>query len=167
MTRITVTEAVRLVRTRNLAILAGVVSALVVGFPNRRGAQLIPHFNPRYYFPLGVLGGAAVAKLGGRELSTRAGVGYGAPAKGNTLLNYCGIDTRLLPYTVDKSPLKTGRYTPGMHLPVRETSALLEDQPDYVMILAWNFADEVLKQQAPYREKGGKFIVPIPEPRVV
>jgi hypothetical protein len=93
-------------------------------------------------------------------------VGYGAPAKGNTLLNYCGIDTAVLPYTVDKSPLKTGRYTPGMHLPVRETSALLEDQPDYVMILAWNFADEIMRQQSEYAARGGRFIIPIPSPRI-
>jgi C-methyltransferase C-terminal domain len=92
---------------------------------------------------------------------------YGAPAKGNTLLNYCGIDTGLVPYTVDKSPLKVGRYTPGTHLPVRPVSTLLEERPDYTLILAWNFADEILQQQAAYRARGGRFIVPIPEPRVL
>ena len=93
--------------------------------------------------------------------------GYGAPAKGNTLLNYCGIGTDLVPYTVDKNPLKVGRFTPGMHLPVLSVSTLAERQPDYVLILAWNFAEEIVAQQQAYRERGGRFIVPLPEPRVV
>jgi hypothetical protein len=96
--------------------------------------------------------------------------GYGAPAKGNTLLNYCGIDTRLLPYTVDKNMLKVGLYTPGAHIPVRPVSALTEsasDTPDYVLILAWNFADEIMRQQQTFRDRGGQFILPIPVPRVV
>jgi hypothetical protein len=96
--------------------------------------------------------------------------GYGAPAKGNTLLNYCGIDTRLVPYTVDKNALKVGLYTPGTHIPVRPVSALTEspqDIPEYVLILAWNFADEIMRQQQYYRSQGGRFILPIPEPRVV
>jgi hypothetical protein len=92
--------------------------------------------------------------------------GYGAPAKGNTLLNYCGIDTRLLPYTVDKSPLKVGRYTPGMHIPVLPVETLLERQPDYVLILAWNFAGEIMSQQQEYQRRGGRFIVPIPTPTI-
>ena len=94
-------------------------------------------------------------------------VGYGAPAKGNTQLNYCGIGTNLLEYTVDKSSLKQGKFTPGMRLPVFPVEKLLEDQPDYVFIIAWNFADEIMRQQALYRERGGKFIVPIPEPIIV
>ena len=93
--------------------------------------------------------------------------GYGAPAKGNTLLNYCGIDTRLVAYTVDKNPLKVGMYTPGMHLPVRPVSTLLETPPAYVLILAWNFADEIMRQQREYAARGGKFILPIPELKVV
>jgi hypothetical protein len=92
---------------------------------------------------------------------------YGAPAKGNTLLNYCGIDTRLLDFTVDKNPLKVGMFTPGAHLPVLPVSALLERRPDYVLILAWNFADEIIKQQQAYRDSGGHFIIPIPEPRII
>ncbi len=93
--------------------------------------------------------------------------GYGAPAKGNTLLNYCGIDTSLVPYTVDKNPMKVGLYTPGMHIPVLPVSTLLERQPDYVLILAWNFADEIIRQQRAYRESGGRFIIPVPEAKVV
>lgn len=93
--------------------------------------------------------------------------GYGAPAKGNTLLNYCGIGTDLVGYTVDRSPLKQGRFTPGQHLRVEPVERLLDDQPDYVLILAWNFADEIMAQQAEYRRRGGRFILPLPEPRVL
>lgn len=92
---------------------------------------------------------------------------YGAPAKGNTQLNFCGIGTDLVEYTVDKSPLKQGKYTPGMRLPVYPPQKLLEDKPDVVLILAWNFADEIIRQQQAYRDLGGKFIVPIPEPRII
>lgn len=93
--------------------------------------------------------------------------GYGAPAKGNTLLNYCGIDTRWLPYTTDKNPLKVGRYTPGMHIPVLPVATLLERRPEYTLILAWNFAEEIMRQQQDYRAQGGHFIIPIPEPKVL
>ena len=93
--------------------------------------------------------------------------GYGAPAKGNTLLNYCGITTRLLPWTVDKSPLKVGLYAPGSHIPVLPASELLERQPDYCLILAWNFADEIRAQQSEYARRGGRFILPIPRARIV
>ncbi len=93
--------------------------------------------------------------------------GYGAPAKGNTLLNYCEIDTHILPYTTDKNPLKVGRYTPGMHIPVLPVSTLLERRPEYTLILAWNFAEEIVRQQQEYQSQGGQFIVPIPEPKVL
>ncbi len=93
--------------------------------------------------------------------------GYGAPAKGNTLLNYCGIGTDLVPYTVDRNALKVGSLTPGMHLPVLPVDTLLERRPDYVLILAWNFADEIIRQQPAYRDGGGRFIVPIPFPTIM
>lgn len=93
--------------------------------------------------------------------------GYGAPAKGNTLLNYCRIGTEQLPYTVDKSPLKVGLFTPGMHIPVLPVSTLLDRQPDYVFILAWNFAEEIARQQEAYHQRGGRFIIPLPEPRIL
>jgi hypothetical protein len=93
--------------------------------------------------------------------------GYGAPAKGNTLLNYCGIDSTLVPYTVDKNPLKVGRLTPGMHIPVMPVETLQKERPDYVLILAWNFADEIMQQQAAYRDQGGRFIIPVPAPVIV
>ncbi len=104
-----------------------------------------------------------------RELK-RAGkriAAYGAPAKGNTLLNYCGITTDLVEYTVDKSPYKQNFLTPGAHLPVYHPDKLAQDMPDYVLLLAWNFADEIIEQQKAYLDKGGKFILPIPEVRIV
>jgi hypothetical protein len=92
---------------------------------------------------------------------------YGAPAKGNTLLNYCGIGTDLIPYTFDKNPMKVGLFTPGMHIPVLPVSSLLERQPDYMLILAWNFAEEIMAQQREYCARGGRFIIPIPKPRII
>jgi hypothetical protein len=92
---------------------------------------------------------------------------YGAPAKGNTLLGYCGIGPEMIPWTVDRSPHKVGRYTPGTHIPVLPVETLLERQPDYTLVLAWNFAEEILAQQSAYRARGGRFILPLPEPVIV
>ncbi len=111
--------------------------------------------------------GALRALLGDLAAKERRIAGYGAAAKASTLLNYCGIDRTVLDYIVDRSPLKQGLYTPGGRIPVRAPEVLLEDRPDAVLLLAWNFADEILRQQARYRESGGTFIIPIPEPRLV
>lgn len=94
-------------------------------------------------------------------------VGYGAAAKGNTLLNFFKIDTEFLDYIVDRSPLKQGTFTPGTHIPVFGPEKIEEDKPDYVLILPWNFKDEIMKQQEKIRSWGGKFIVPIPSVQVV
>ncbi len=92
----------------------------------------------------------------------RTVVGYGAPGKGNTLLNYCGIRTDLLDYTVDRSPAKHGRYLPGTHIPVYQPAHIFATRPDYVLILPWNLRDEISRQMAGIGEWGGKFVVPIP-----
>ena len=93
--------------------------------------------------------------------------GVSAPAKGMTLLNYCRIGTETLDFLTEKSPLKIGKYSPGMHIPVLADSELTKQMPDYALLLAWNFADEIMKNLEEYRKKGGKFIIPIPTPRVV
>jgi 2-polyprenyl-3-methyl-5-hydroxy-6-metoxy-1,4-benzoquinol methylase len=90
-------------------------------------------------------------------------VGYGAPAKGNTLLNYCGVRTDFIDYTVDRSPHKQGRALPGVHIPIHHPDKVRETKPDYVLILPWNLRDEVMSQMAHVREWGGRFVVPIPE----
>lgn len=89
--------------------------------------------------------------------------GYGAPGKGNTLLNYCGIRTDLLEYTVDRNPYKQGKYTPGMRIPIHPPERIRETKPDYLFILPWNLKDEIARQLAYIKEWGGKFVVPIPD----
>jgi SAM-dependent methyltransferase len=94
-------------------------------------------------------------------------VGYGAPGKGNTLLNYCGIRTDLLEYTVDRNPYKHGRFLPGTHIPIYEPSRIAETRPDYVLILPWNLRDEIIQQLDDVRAWGARFVVPIPEVQVL
>ncbi len=88
---------------------------------------------------------------------------YGAAAKGSTMLNCVGIDAELVDFVVDRNTHKQGKLMPGVHLPIRGVEALLDDQPDYCLLLAWNFTDEILAQQAEYRRRGGRFIRPVPE----
>lgn len=92
---------------------------------------------------------------------------YGASAKGSTLLNYCGVGRETLDYVVDRSTVKQGLYTPGNHLKIYGSEKLLADAPDHVLLLTWNFADEILEQQSEYRKQGGRFIVPVPFVKVV
>jgi SAM-dependent methyltransferase len=93
--------------------------------------------------------------------------GYGAPGKGNTLLNYCGIGTDFLEFTVDRNPYKHGRFTPGMHIPIHEVEAIDALEPDYLLILPWNLKDEIIQQMRHIAAWGGKFIIPIPELAVI
>ncbi len=93
--------------------------------------------------------------------------GYGAPGKGNTLLNYCGIGTDFLEFTVDRNPHKHGKFTPGMHIPILPVEAIDAARPDYILILPWNIQDEIIEQMRHVGDWGASFIVPIPEPRVI
>jgi 2-polyprenyl-3-methyl-5-hydroxy-6-metoxy-1,4-benzoquinol methylase len=101
------------------------------------------------------------AKRAGKSI-----VGYGAPGKGNTLLNYCGIRTDFIDYTVDRNPYKHGKFLPGTHIPVLPTERIAQTRPDYLFILPWNLREEIMAQMAFVREWGGQFVVPIPELRI-
>lgn len=93
--------------------------------------------------------------------------GYGAPGKGNTLLNYCGVRTDLIDYTVDRNPYKHGKYLPGTHIPIYPPDRIAATRPDLVLILPWNLKDEIVAQLSFIREWGGRFVVPIPEPAIL
>jgi SAM-dependent methyltransferase len=94
-------------------------------------------------------------------------VGYGAPAKSATLLNFCNIDNNFIDYIIEDSPLKIGLYTPGTHIPCLSSKTLDEKKPDYILILAWNFAKEIIEKTKKYADQGVKFIIPLPEPKIV
>jgi len=96
----------------------------------------------------------------------KAIVGYGAPGKGNTLLNYCGIRTDFIDYTVDRNPYKQGKYLPGTHIPIFHPNKIKETKPDYLLILPWNLKDEIMEQMSYIRNWGGKFIIPIPKVKI-
>jgi hypothetical protein len=108
-----------------------------------------------------------LAYLIGTKDEGKAICGYGAPGKGNTLLNYCGIGTDFLEFTVDRNPYKHGRFTPGMHIPIYPPDMIDERKPDYVLILPWNLQREIVQQMKHIRAWGGKFIVPIPDVAVI
>jgi hypothetical protein len=126
---------------------------------------------PDYYADFGrrvrALGHDLKTLLRGLKASGRSIAAYGASAKGSTLLNYIGVGRETIDFVVDRSSVKQGRFTPGTHLPIRHPRALLDEAPDYVLLLTWNFADEILQQQAEYRRRGGRFIVPVPAPTVL
>jgi hypothetical protein len=103
----------------------------------------------------------------GAKRAGKTVVGYGAPGKGNTLLNYCGVRTDFVDFTVDRNPYKQGKFLPGTHIPIHSPDRILQARPDYVLILPWNFKDEIVQQMADVREWGGKFVVPIPEVQIV
>jgi len=107
------------------------------------------------------------ALLGNLKYQGKRIAAYGASAKGSTLLNCFGIGRDTLDFVVDRSTFKQGHFTPGTHLPIYDPAKLLETIPDYVLLLTWNFEREILAQQEQYRQRGGRFIVPIPEPRLV
>jgi hypothetical protein len=125
----------------------------------------------RYYEKFATRVNAAMEALGNfLKEKSREGAKlavYGASAKGSTLLNFLNPDRSMLHFVADRSTHKQGLYSPGLHLPIVDTEMLLKKQPDYALLLSWNFADEIFHQQKEYRERGGKFIIPIPELRVV
>ena len=93
--------------------------------------------------------------------------GYGAPGKGNTLLNYCGIGTDFLDYTVDRNPYKQGKYTPGSRIPILSPETLLETKPDFILVLPWNLKSEIVAAHSYVADWGGQFIIPIPSTQIL
>ena len=153
------------------------VHAALSGQPSDRVCRLLEEEGAagvggrEFYFDFGDKVRHLKAELGAmlQELKSKGSriAAYGASAKGSTLLNYCGIGRETLDFVADRSTLKQGLYTPGTHLLVKPPEALLAEQPAHVLLLTWNFADEILQQQAAYRRQGGKFIIPVPQPAIV
>ncbi len=153
------------------------VHAALSGQPSDRVCTLLEEeraagvYGREFYFDFGDkvrhLKAELVAMLHDLKSSGSRIAAYGASAKGSTLLNYCGIGRETLDFVADRSTVKQGLYTPGTHLLVKPPEALLAEQPDHVLLLTWNFADEILEQQAASRRQGGKFIVPVPKPAIV
>jgi hypothetical protein len=108
-----------------------------------------------------------IVLLAGLKAEGASIAAYGAAAKGATLLNSAGIDHRTIDFVVDRNTHKQGHWMPGARLPILDPSAILDRKPDYVLVLAWNFLDEILRQQEEYRRRGGRFIVPIPRPEIL
>ena len=118
----------------------------------------------KFALEIDALGVNLISMLKNLKSKGKTIAGYGAPAKGNTLLNYFSIGTEYIDYIVDRNPLKHDLYTPGMNIPVRSTDALLENRPDVLLVLAWNFFDEIREQQSAFEKSGGQFLVPLPQP---
>lgn len=129
----------------------------------------VDHFDfyARFGEQVTALGEQLKARLGELKAQGKRIAAYGASAKGSTLLNTFGIGSETLDFIVDRSTAKQGLYTPGTHLLIEPPEKLVEAMPDYVLLLTWNFADEILEQQSAYRARGGKFIIPIPEVKIV
>jgi hypothetical protein len=108
-----------------------------------------------------------LALLDRLQAEGRSIAAYGASAKGSTLLNFYGLDSKRIGFVVDRSTAKQGRFTPGTHLPIVAPEELMRRRPDYAVLLTWNFAEEILAQQQAYRDAGGRFIVPVPSVRVI
>lgn len=107
---------------------------------------------------------SVLAQLKGKGLTV---VGYGAPAKGSTLIAFLGLGAETIPWIADKSPLKQGRFTPGAHIPIVSPARIETDKPDYMLLLAWNFAEEIMEEQRAFRARGGRFILPVPDVEIV
>ena len=126
-----------------------------------------PAFYPRFEEQVRETKRKLLELLTGLKRAGKRIAGYGAPGKGNTLLNYCGVRTDFLDFTVDKNPYKQGRFLPGTHIPCFPPDKIDAEKPDYIFILPWNLKDEIMKQLAHTRAWGAQFIVPIPEPQIL